>query len=589
MHRLSETSSKHLAVTLRYALQAEALDQSWVPLIIAALDELADSLARGKWIHGLKVVRSAAATRATDIERRRRNAAREARLKAAAEDPKTAKPVPPEKDTAAHDRRVKARDELVKLTAASNVPAPIGTPKHMLLLVAPLGPVAPTEDMDFDLVPSSRTCTFARGSFLIPAQNARNPHTAGQFLYGLEDWNPDAVARLAADGRAVRLVGGTFKFTGISSPDIYLSLVKVLRTAIYVRLSLLLEERLLAGLHVPLQFPKPPTPPQSPALPEVDAASSHPSSPPVPGSPTSTKRLARATAGLRSAASSGIWSFISKRTESLLHGHRQSLSLRTGYSLDGYASPKRRSVDLSATQRSERWSEDDGAEGIETLRSPGGAAPQQLAGRFSSALKHLEDITSVLSTSPDMDIPLPPLLSKLATREQANSRAGRRKPRLLLTGDERTALEDLRGWKESDPFVFDEAFSGFQQFTALYSEHVPLPPQIFDADKLLGITRCGSLKWITHEFWSAPNSSGDSGDDTLGGAIERSCELAEEPCDLCDVPRKLHTRTWNHGSVKITLTVGPITGKPVSETQMWESCAVCLARNPTLPLDDGIL
>ncbi|KAH7102446.1 hypothetical protein BKA62DRAFT_742949 [Auriculariales sp. MPI-PUGE-AT-0066] len=591
VHRLTEASYGHLATTLRYALQAEALDQSWAELITAALNDMADSISRGRWLHGLKLVRATAAAVVTERERKRRLSAREDRLKAAQEDIKTpAKPPVPDKDPVElGEHRRRARDDLIRLTSSSNVPAPIGTPKHLLLVAAPLGPIVPAEDFDFDLVPNSRSCSFASGNFAIPALNAKSPDTAGHFLYGLDNWNPDISAQFATEGHALRLVGGTFKFAGVSSPEIYVSLVKVLRISIYVRLALLLEQRLIFGFHVPLKFRKLPSPLNSPALSTVESPTSQLVAEPPAVSPQSTvsqKRLSRAAAGFRSAASSGIWSFISKRTEGILHGPRHSLSLRSGYSSDGWNSPKRPSIDLSATQRPERHSEDDGAEGIETLRSPR-AAPRHAAGKFSLALKHLEETVPALSTSPDMEVPLPRLLSKLAAREEAILRGGRRKPRLLLTGDERTALEDLRGWNETDPFQFDDAFTGFQQFTALYSEHVPTPPRICDNDKIFGLTRCGAQRWITHRFWSTP-LGGALSEDTLGGNIERICDLSAVHCDICDVPRKLHTSTWNHENVKVTITVDYTNGRSVPEMQMWESCAVCSARNPALPVDDAV-
>jgi 1-phosphatidylinositol-3-phosphate 5-kinase len=187
-----------------------------------------------------------------------------------------------------------------------------------------------------------------------------------------------------------------------------------------------------------------------------------------------------------------------------------------------------------------------------------------------------------------MDLMLPPLLAKLAEREKASTRNGRRRPKLLLTGDERTALDDLRGWREDDPFPFDEAFAGFQQLATLYSEHVPAAPRILEHEDTPTYIRCGPQRWVTHRFWSAASQGDIPGDDTLGGTIERVFDLANEPCELCDVSRKLHAGTWNHDTVKVTLTVTDTIGKPTAEMRMWESCAVCAAQNPPMPMNDSI-
>lgn len=571
--RLTDAAGEHLGGALRFALQAEALDQSWATLIRAALDDMADALARGRWIHGLKTAHKARAQYATERERERRAKARDVKDKDKDKDRESiAESVVIVADD--KERVSRARTELTRLASASNLPMPIGTPMHLMLTLAPLAPVPPSHDLDFDLVPNNRACTFTAGVFSLPPTNPRNPETAGQILYGLNEWHVQAFDQLAKDGHSVRLVGGTFAFAGVSSPDIYTSLVKVLRIAIYVRLSLLLEQRLLASLHVPLSFPKLPTP-----LPSPQPSSRAPS--PPPPSLVPQKRLSRVTGGLRSAASSGIWSFISRKTESLLHRP----SSRSGYSSDGYSS-QRQSLDIPPPQRghAQRWSEDDRGEGLETVRA---APPQHAFGKFGVALKHLQEIAPVLSTSPDMDVPLPSLLLTLADREKATTgKNGRRKTRLLLTGDERTALEDLRGWDEHDPFVFEHAFAGFQQMTMLYSEHCPQPPRVFEpgTDSVLAsISRCGPARWVTYQYY-APDQ-----DECIGGEIERLCEFAQEPCELCDIPRRLHSLTWVHAGVKVTANVDAALSKEMSpELKVWESCSVCSARNPAMPVDDAI-
>ncbi|EJD38332.1 hypothetical protein AURDEDRAFT_116536 [Auricularia subglabra TFB-10046 SS5] len=577
LHRLSTAASNHLGATLRFALQAEALDQSWAALIRGALDEMADALARGRWIHGLAATHRARAAWAVDRERARRAAARDGADKdavSATTSTSTSSVVFAGLDD--KERLKRARADVVRLSNASHVPAPVGTPKHLLFTVAQLGPVSPMEDLDFDLVPNNRTCTFTAGSFILPPASSRAPDTAGHILYGLNEWHAGAFDKLTKDGVSLRLVGGTFSFGGVSSPEIYVSLVKVVRVAIYVRLSLLLEQRLLSGFHVQLTFPKLPTPPPTPS-PLPSPAGSRASSPPP--SALSNRRFARAAVGFRSAASSGIWSFISRKTESLLHRPAS----RSGYSSDGFSS-QRQSLDIPAARHAQRWSEDDNTEGIETVR----AAPAQYAsGKFGNALKHLEEITPILTTSPNMDVPLPRVLVGLADREKENNKGGRRKRRLLLTGDERTALEDLQGWDEHDPFVFEKAFANFQQMTLLYSEHVPQPPRIVEPgldSTLASITRCGIPRWVTYCFYAPRNDA----DETLGAAVERLCEAARTSCEACEMPRMLHAMTWIHDGVKVSVSVDAIEGaKPHPETRMWESCAACEARNPPMPMDDA--
>ncbi|KAF8900880.1 hypothetical protein CPB84DRAFT_1747322 [Gymnopilus junonius] len=118
---------------------------------------------------------------------------------------------------------------------------------HLVLCIAPHGsPTAlPTEDSGFDIVPANIACVFTPGSFVLQSE---------VFCLG---W---MMHSLATD---LRLVGGTFTFKGVTSPAQHVVLTKILRLAIYIHLSLVLEQHFLADSGVELKIKAKVLPPPS--------------------------------------------------------------------------------------------------------------------------------------------------------------------------------------------------------------------------------------------------------------------------------------------------------------------------------------
>lgn len=139
----------------------------------------------------------------------------------------------------------------------------------------------------------------------------------------------------------MRVVGGTFLLKGMASQEEHDALTKALRIAIYVHLSLLLEQHFLSDSNVSLKFSKPRLiTPASPVRPAP-----FPTQPPSPVLQQPKPR--------NGFLPSGIMSFFSKRTESLSQRLNSPMFPRTTSSLDIQRSSSTSSTGMLASRPSE--------------------------------------------------------------------------------------------------------------------------------------------------------------------------------------------------------------------------------------------
>jgi 1-phosphatidylinositol-3-phosphate 5-kinase len=175
----------------------------WAHALESALDVLADNIARGGWLTGVKRGRMARkAKRAGELKK-----SEEAKAKKEQEDVNkskgegkgvTSKDVPrrEEKELPKHppslttesqvDVSGLALREIRDLAARPTLPTPKPCAKHLLLCLVPIGKSLPIEDNDFDLVPHNTGCTFTPGFFSLP--EALSDAESG-ILFGLNEWD----------------------------------------------------------------------------------------------------------------------------------------------------------------------------------------------------------------------------------------------------------------------------------------------------------------------------------------------------------------------------------------------------------------
>lgn len=268
---------------------------------------------------------------------------------------------------------------------------------------------------------------------------------------------------------------------------------------IYCILSLQLEAGLFENYQIPLKYSAPPSPPTA------NSNTHHASalSPTLP--PASPKPNRRTKAG------SGLWNFISKKTEGILKPLQGSTPSRSETEKDPAAQsaslqpvteesttpihfPNRVSLDLVRTisqhiRLPSSRREDQGL----SLDIQQASPPTEV---FSKIVTRLSNDKVILSTSPDVRIPPPSLLLRLAERErsfslpditasasQLSTRGG-----FLLTGEDKVGLNSLAGWTQSSLEVPNEnsllakltdvsAFVRHQSIRVLYTEHVPVLDQ----------------------------------------------------------------------------------------------------------------
>ncbi|EPQ53029.1 hypothetical protein GLOTRDRAFT_139979 [Gloeophyllum trabeum ATCC 11539] len=648
---LTVSSGSHLRKFLHYALkedahlqqyeEAETRRELWVSTIMGALEDLGERMDRGGWLAGIRRAWKARRTRqAAQKKEKEKSEAEEKESKDGddkAQDKNrssrkqskgTEKELPgtPEPSTSSHtqdgpsedERRGRALKQLQELATQPILPRPKPSGKHLLLTLVPFGVRAalPTEDMGFDLVPSNIGCIFSADVFTLPSAESATDTNSGQVLYGLEEWDVEAYN---PGEDQLRLVGGTFSFKGVTSPQEYASLRRILRLALFIYISVILEQHALADSYIRLQFPKPHL--TSPTIPAPATGGTQVTRQPT--LPSVPKRGHRYRESLPNTAS-GIWSFVSKKTENLLSrasSVRPHLNLVRHGSLDlpttaseGEQLPPT-SLDAHPVTRLRKFSffGEDRASAPPKLQEP------HRESLFTTTLEQLKLVRELLTTSPGIPLPPPHLLVILAEKEKQDR--GRR-----LTGEERAGLNSLLLWEGKDPNgKGPKVLSGLslfvrhQDFSTLYSEHVPSivplpdsrasssssqlsPPPSASSRKSSPssglpppphFSQCSGRHWMMYVYNNWDSAS--MGDRRLGETIEELVSSADEMClkPGCIFKKGDHERRWIHNGTRVRVKVDADDSDPdrkdppEEDVGMWLSCALCGRRTGKVRMSDG--
>jgi len=404
------------------------------------------------------------------------------------------------------------------------------------------------------------------------------------------------VDMLSSDNDSIRIIGGSFVFKGVTTLAEHKALSKVLRIAIYVHLSLILEQNFLSDSNVAVKLSKTHVSPSNPPYSIRHTIEAMPLS-------SDAKRKSR-----HSLLPSSIRTFLSKKTESIFQrtaGLASSLG-RTG-SLDLQPSG---SVTLSP-----RTSEDNKPGRLRKLsflhdsRSPLAMVPQKdpdapIDKPFTSTLEQLEKSRDILSSSPGVSLAPPSLIATLAAQETED-------PSRCLPANKQVGLKSILGWEgeksEGRGMIGTLGFLRHQEFSVLHSRHVPGPipcppppsPDLSSSSSenspsvhnppVPTFTQCEKARWITYKYYSRDNGS----DKTLGDAVVDLCSSADKPCNKpgCQFKRGEHELRLIHDGLRIVLNVEP---REINEgasqndmVEMWETCKACGATSRRNAMSDG--
>ncbi|KAF8968465.1 hypothetical protein BDZ97DRAFT_1902851 [Flammula alnicola] len=448
----------------------------WVYVLEEALDALGQQFSQGDWLSSIKRRRELRIHK--QLPRTQRDDGKKSDATAETTHSRDDKPLP-----AKPEAPVSPLKQLRTIAARPAVPQGQQRIGHLLLCVSPHGSQIPlpTEDSGFDILPANIGCVFSAGSFAL--QDRGQDELDGTVLYGLEGLETNAV------DDNLRLVGGTFTFKGVNSPMQHHLLCEVLRLAVYVYLSLMLEQRLLSdsGVHLKLARPKFPVPsPSTPTRLFSDDISQEKE--PI-------KETSRGKALRNSIIPSSFTNFFLKRNFS----HRRSQTINppaghNGLSLNLTVFPSspdvpaeaipRRSVEglsgaVAGRLRRFSFMGDRHASLWKSSPHPAPVVTESAYRPFSFALKRIDDSRSLLSTSAGITLALPKLIVDLAEKEKTRTSQtdGEGVSKKRLKGDERAALTSLLGWDGKDAEGRGMAgilgFVRHQEISVLCSSHVP--------------------------------------------------------------------------------------------------------------------
>ncbi|PIL34683.1 hypothetical protein GSI_03463 [Ganoderma sinense ZZ0214-1] len=568
---------------------------NWAERLGTALNDLGAGVENGGWLAGLRRARYVRKRHHDEEEKRR-----------AEEDGRKDK----EEEERARNRTAKGRSKLKEvvvedepvddgpsgeLLAASLeqlreaalrpvVPSAKPSMKHLFLSVS--GPPSePVEDMGFKLIRTTTLhCSFNPGEFALPKSASGEDVREPVVLYGLHEWD----ASLLSSDDPFQVVGGTFVFRGVTAHPQYHALCRVLRLAVFAYLSLLLEQDLLSNSDVELHYPKVTIPNLPTFPPTVERSSS--------SADVKEKQLRRRDSG------SGLWSFLSKKTEDLLHrathvsplGRRGSVDLAFGQKVSRATSLPQGPDGGFLSRRLSMLS------GSAAPRAPQESENEAQAATFAAVVKRMDAWKDLLSTSPNVAFPPPSFVLSIADKETQD-------PTRRPLGDEKAALSSLLGWQGKEPpgkgVVGVSGFVRHQGITVMYSEHVPgasvlsNPPALSKSDtasiesQIPMRTPCWGhrRKWINYRYYRC----GRHWDESLGEAIIRWCEAGEDHCGHpdCQFNRGEHDMRWIHGGLRLLATVSVPTSSDASTSddsvRMWVSCAVCEKESPKRIMHDG--
>ncbi|KAG8935294.1 hypothetical protein FRC01_003045 [Tulasnella sp. 417] len=578
---LSLAATLHLRRLLSNALEEEHVAFQWLPHLENALLVLSTAVRSGSWTSGTKHKRLA--LRAASKLQRAGSQSTEPSLPPTPSNTEVTESQLVDSDWVhADEGSGKASDAilLAKLDAriaASTIPAPTTIPTHMVITLAPHEGARqfPELGIDFDLRPHREGCTFTVKSFSLPFyedESGGRHGSGGEILAGFEEWKGIALQPSMSE---VRIVGGDFSLKGVHSKDDFAALTRILQAGIYCILSLQLEAGLFENYQIPLKpTPSPPTTNSSPR----PASASSPSASPKPNR--------------RTKASSGLWNFISKKTEGILKPlqgpnpsrpetekdpTRQPASPQPANATSDGSTipapfPNRVSLDLVRTlsqhiRLPSSLREDHGP----TLNTQ---QPSPRIDVFSKIVTRLANDKVFLSTSPDVRIPPPSLLLRLAERERSFSlsESAASTPtlgthtRFRLTGDERVGLHSLAGWTQCSLDVPNEddllakltnisAFLRHQSIRVLYAEYVPAIEQPVGETpegkgKLRGEDGGSTSPSLDSTTEVTPTASGITlGSTTTGETSHTSTEPESPPSKLSTHPPQTASclpPSWKH-------------------------------------------
>jgi len=615
--------------------------EGWLYALEEALDGLGHHISRGEWLNAIK-----------------REKSTKLRLQEVAQKQSDDDSQPPERELGAESKPLPERPEpplKVLRNLASRPALPVGEPRvgHLVLCLTPYGShsALPTEDSGFDIVPANIGCDFASAIFSLQESSQDE---VSSVLYGVEGLqgernslyvckDSEHCAEKAQDSH-LRLVGGTFTLRGVNSPIQHHLLFKALKLAIYIHLSLILEQHLLSDLGITLKFPRPKFPPPSPSSPARTP----------PESPNDTKEVR--TKPRNSIIPSSFTNFFLKRNLSYRGsqtispaGRGGSLDLTVAPPLDQPGDSPRKSPDVSegafSGLRLRRFSfiTDKRHSFLRPHQaSPTKHGPEMPSQPFINALKRIEESKDLLSTSAGVTLALPRVIVAMAEKEKmklSQAHFEGQKQLWKLKGDEKVALTSLLGWngKESEGRGMS-GILGFihqQQISVLLSHHTPpsaptisstssVPPSVtatasaptadpqgssaFSTSTTtttlsttssnlpsVGLSSCGKPHWKTYRYFStSPDEDGYLGDRIMELAKRRNDQCYREGCSF---RRGEHETRIIHDGVRIVVRIMEEQKEPdddkeanpndAEEIQLWESCAVCSAKTSRRTLGKG--
>ncbi|TFK37716.1 hypothetical protein BDQ12DRAFT_684579 [Crucibulum laeve] len=592
---LSVEARGHRSRLIRHILsetQEPGIDHrrdGWAYALEEALDEMGQAMSREEWLDGIH--RGREVRRLTRQEQKENVQDTVKGMSVQAEGPTVAETTLELSQLQAKPPGEDSVKQLRALTSRPPLPSEKPNPSHLLLCASPYGRRAPlsANDSGFDMVPANIGCVFASGIFAFPHEGDDSA-----ILYGLREWEAPS------DDATYRILGGTFTFKGLNSQREHYSLYKVLKIAIYVHLSLVLEQQFLSDSGVQIKFPRPKLTLQSPS---------------VPGRPPIEHRVSEEskTKSRHSLIPPGILSFFTRRTMGRRSNSVTTAEIARGGSLDLTPLSPSRTI---AEDRSARSSHEGvrihrlsfiGDRKLSFRRGQYQQKEEEPGSNktFESALKRIEESRGLLSTSAGVLFSPPSLIVELAEKE--NTRPTRR-----LKGDERAGLSSLLGWdgKESGGKGMSGTlgFVRHQEFSILYSQHVPSAaatpntPSTTESSSAIsrassstststvnskvtsnlptpGTRTCGRPHWITYLYYSRAE------DKTLGETILEMASSAEMPCERtgCTWKRGQHELRLIHGGLRIVVNIDNSAeeedlGSKDVPIEVWQSCAVCDAK-----------
>lgn len=291
-----------------------------------------------------------------------------------------------------------------------------------------------------------------------------------------------------------------------------------------------------------------------------------------------------------------IWSFISRKTGSIIH--RVSGSSHTSRYSDGRFDGVIPNSDVQSPDHP--LDHDTKAhQGVDPYGGTHSRTPDTLEreqkGTFTANVHRLRESTCVLSTSLRVHFSPPSLLRQLASREeeqkslQAISSVGSSTSSSIssatvttngstkITGIERAGLTSIIGWEGRESrgkgMCSIKGFIRQQNLTLLYRKHL----RIGSFDRL-----CGKPSYITYQYYSQSTEDDADIDFTLGQLIESLCdkELLAKRCPMehCEGLLQDHVHSWTCDDVIIE---GHLSKNEDLDIDMakdiiaWQSCHVC--------------